>query len=56
MFVRLVVAVAWPDARNAAVVRGLREKAEDVGFTTPEGEVKGEDGVRNLTGLPFRCV
>lgn len=48
--------VAWPDTRNAAVVRALRTKAESVKFTTTQGEVAGEDGVRAITGLPFSCV
>lgn len=46
--------VAWPDARNAATVRGLKEKAEKTMFTTPEGELQGEEGVQAITGLPFR--
>lgn len=46
-------AIAWPDTRNAAVVRALRTKAESVKFTTTQGEVAGEDGVRAITGLPF---
>lgn len=46
--------VAWPDARNTATVRELRERAEGVEFKTPTGSVEGEEGVRALTGLPFR--
>lgn len=47
-------AVAWPDARNAATVRKLKEKAEKTMFTTPEGKLQGEEGVQAVTGLPFR--
>ncbi|SCV67325.1 BQ2448_5971 [Microbotryum intermedium] len=46
-------AVAWPDARNAATVRALKERAASVTFNTPEGDMKGEDAVRVITGLPF---
>lgn len=46
--------VAWPDARNAATVRKLKEKAEKTMFTTPDGKLQGEEGVQAVTGLPFR--
>ncbi|ORY88591.1 glycerol kinase [Leucosporidium creatinivorum] len=46
-------AIAWPDARNAATVRALKEKAEKTMFTTPDGQLQGEEGVQAITGLPF---
>lgn len=46
--------VAWPDTRNTATVRELKEKVKGVQFKTPEGMIEGEEGVRALTGLPFR--
>ncbi|KDE06233.1 hypothetical protein MVLG_03392 [Microbotryum lychnidis-dioicae p1A1 Lamole] len=46
-------AIAWPDARNAATVRALKERAASVTFNTPDGDMKGEDAVRVITGLPF---
>ncbi|KAK4056167.1 Glycerol kinase [Microbotryomycetes sp. JL221] len=46
-------AIAWPDARNRALVRQLKEKAEKQVFKTSEGDLQGEDGVRVITGLPF---
>ncbi|SCZ96498.1 BZ3500_MvSof-1268-A1-R1_Chr8-2g10237 [Microbotryum saponariae] len=49
-------AIAWPDARNAATVRALKERAASVTFNTPDGDMKGEDAVRVITGLPFRFV
>ncbi|GAA5993229.1 hypothetical protein JCM10908_004520 [Rhodotorula pacifica] len=46
-------AVAWPDARNAANVRDLRARAEATTFTTPDGPIVGEEGMRRITGLPL---
>ncbi|KAI5478016.1 glycerol kinase [Pseudohyphozyma bogoriensis] len=46
-------AVAWPDARNTAKVRELREKAKEISFDTPDGPLEGEKGVQAITGLPF---
>lgn len=48
------ILVAWPDTRNTATVRELKEKVKGVQFKTPEGMIEGEEGVRALTGLPFR--
>lgn len=48
--------VVWADARNTSTVRDLREKAKGIKFKTPTGLVEGEEGVRAITGLPFRLV
>ncbi|GAA6022582.1 hypothetical protein JCM8202_005005 [Rhodotorula sphaerocarpa] len=46
-------AVAWPDARNASNVRDLRARMESRTFTTPDGPIVGEEGLRRVTGLPL---
>ncbi|KAK4703859.1 glycerol kinase, partial [Phenoliferia sp. Uapishka_3] len=46
-------AVAWPDTRNTATVRALRERAANVKFETPSGIMGGEEAVKTITGLPF---
>ncbi|KAL8278365.1 hypothetical protein RQP46_009257 [Phenoliferia psychrophenolica] len=38
---------------NATTVRALRDRAATVEFSTPDGPVKGEEGVKIITGLPF---
>lgn len=48
-------AIAWPDGRTSGIVDDLRERSKDFKFRTPSGkEVSGEEGLRELTGLPFR--
>jgi hypothetical protein len=46
--------VVWPDTRNAAIVRDLREKAKMSPFSTPGGVLAGEEGIQALTGLPLK--
>ncbi len=47
-------ALVWPDTRNAAIVRDLREKAKMYPFSTPGGVLAGEEGIQALTGLPLK--
>lgn len=47
-------AIAWPDARNAATVRKLRARSEHHKWKMNNNVMHGEEGLRALTGLPFR--